>query len=93
MSPNIVLKEGDIDTSKLDHQSKILVIQQSDYIPNTLKVAQAIALRMPIVPYAWITHTLSMTPRELGKDGGLCYKEFMRKEIIDCGKLFEEVSI
>ena len=93
MSPNIVLREGDIDTSKIDQESKVLVIQQSDYIPNTLKVAQAIALGMPIVPYAWITHTLTMTPRELGKDGGWCYKEFMRRELIDCSKLFEEISI
>jgi len=57
MSPNICLKEGNIEVSD---KARILVIQSSDYIPNTLKVAQAIALKIPIVPFAWVTHVMTM---------------------------------
>lgn len=51
----MVIEEGDltVENSENLHQ-RVLIVAQNDFYPNTIKVAQAIAQGIPIVPFKWI---------------------------------------
>ncbi len=51
---NIIVDEGDIDQFSEMVEQRLLVVQSDDFYPNTIKVAQAIAQKIPIVSFNWI---------------------------------------
>jgi len=87
---NILIDPGEIETSQESLNQRILVISESNYLPNTLKVAQSIALRIPIVPYEWVQHLLNNSVDE--SRGGWCFEDFRLKNIENCSTLFDGIS-
>lgn len=91
--PNLTFEEGEINLSNENKSQYVLVIKESDYIPNTLKVAQAIAIGMPIVPFEWINELQKMKVNDLLKDGGWSFQRFVKRDIKPCRNLFSDFDL
>ena len=93
ISTNIKIDDKELETTPSNPlEQRILVIHKDDYLPNTLKVAQAIALKIPIVSFNWVEKCIKMKSEILFEDGGWCFKELIRDDIKDCKNLFSFIS-